>query len=581
MAGIALSMLAAYAGPDRLVDSCVYEGRVFAAAGAGAGGDSSAATRVQPGTGYRMIGIGSNWLHVDSPDTVVHWDPRWGDLTLAGVSVAELATYGYARRCALGRYGYALEDVAVVTAGPYGLGEGAWTEPLGVWVGGSPPAGTGYAVLEEIAGEMVPVGPAGLLSCRSLLSHDGLLLAIGATAGTATDALYCYDGSTWRVLSDIAHGIQHLFAVDGVLHGVGATGCYRWHNWQWELVATGAGLRGVDAAGIAWWVGGALSAHSGRAMTAALPSAGHDIARYGGRTYVVAAGGLVWLDDARGRNVLTWDGPELDNLVVHQNLLYALGELDGAPMMLEFGGVRAGWVDAGRWRVSRVAPGTRPVGIGTLPGGMGQVVLQVGRGVRLDDLAHEWADGSGASPQLDALGTEWSKGPDNRPRLDSVAHQWSDGSGVSPQLDSVETSWSDGSGDGRPELGAVTTEWQDIGGEGEGGVVMLEALATEWADAIAGPETGEYVVFVTDQFEGAVTGVRVVLDEPLGTDWRAMLRLDREGLAVDAWDSYETLPVNVSHVPEQTGTDLRIAIIGPWADVRCPGIRVQVRTDAG
>lgn len=587
MAGIALSLLAAYAGPDRLVDCCVYEGRVFVAAGGGA--------EWAPGNmrvvGGQAIGIaGGAWWTTEADPRVQIDDRDVLDQHALEINVprlSELVALGCVWRCVAGRYGYELQQAEGLGDGVYvvWLGSGAPTGGMLCWIGPSAPATEGHAIYDVDDTAWSPTAPDGMVSCRALAVSGGVLWAAGTRAGGYV--LAAYDG-TWFWQTESPE-LLSLWDVDGLIYGVGGAGCYRWKNWALEQVAGHTGFRGASAAGEPIWIGGNNSLTwwrdgdnvwgPGRRVTLSPPA--RDIRRYAGRTYVVTDGELGWIDGARARSVVGWDGAVLDNLTAYQNRLYAMGELDGAPRMLEFGGARSCWVDAGRWRIARMVPGARTVAIGTPPGGVGQVVLQTAWGVRLDDLASEWADGSGASPRLDSMASEWSKGPDNRPRLDSMASEWADGTGASPQLDEIETAWSDGSGDGRPELGAVTTEWQDIGGEGDGGVVMLEGLATEWADAIAGPETGEYVVFVTDQFEGAVTGVRLVLDEPLSVEWRAMLRLDREALAVDAWDSYEALPVNVSHVPEQTGSDLRIAIIGPWADVRCPGIRVQVRTDAG
>jgi hypothetical protein len=501
-------------------------------------------------------------------------------------------------RLRLTSQGYVAEPVPAgdpCADGIYGDPVTAW--PLWrwmLWIGDAAP--DGYALYDVTEGAWDALDLPGLASCQAMCESDGYLWIAG-TFDNNEGVLYRYDGSTW--VEDAAPNqterMVALFDVDGVLHGLtsGTTGrCYRWQNWAWvemempQLVVGRGGTAGVGVDGRAWWTDGEMvSGEHGEQI--AVRNGQAAMAGLAGKVLTIAESvqsglqGLRWVDGGGARSLAEWSAEDaiLDNLVVWRNRVWAFGQLGSAPKVLRHGGRGTVFAEPGPWRVDKAVGGWVAIALGrvlTESGSIGQVVLETCDAVRLDDLAHEWSDGTGTSPRLDSLTHEWSKGPDNRPRLDSLAHEWSDGTGTSPQLDSLAHEWRDGTG-ASPELQALTHEWQDTD-VGTAGGPRLDELVHEWADAVPGPGD-DLVRFVVLDGAATVLAVRVCVEETLSQigDWRCIMRLDREDLDVDAWDTYEEFEIGRNHVPGQIGTELRVGIIGPWATERAPGFRVDVR----
>jgi hypothetical protein len=462
-----------------------------------------------------------------------------------------------------------------------------------LWIGDAAP--DGYALYDVTEGTWEPVDIGGLASCQAMCESDGYLWVAG-TFDNGEGLLCRYDGTDWVEDCGAELRMVALFDVDGVLHGLtsGTTGrCYRWINWQWaevempQLVVGKGGLAGVGVDGRAWWTDGAyVSGEHGEQIAVSNGQAA--LAGLAGKVLTLADDvetglqGLQWVDGGGVRSLAMWGAEDatLDNLVTWRNRVWAFGQLGSAPKVLRHGGRGTTFAEPGPWRIDRAREGWVAIALGRILSttglSIGQVVLETCDAVRLDDLAHEWSDGTGTSPRLDSLTHEWSKGPDNRPRLDSLAHEWSDGTGASPRLDSLTHEWRDGTG-ASPRLDSLAHEWEDTDGA-DGGGPRLDEVVHEWADAVQGPGD-ELVRFVVLDGTATVLAVRVCVEETLSQigDWRCIMRLDREDMDVDAWDSYEEFEIGRNHVPGQIGTELRVGIIGPWATERDPGFRVDVR----
>lgn len=583
-----LRLTAVFEGPDRLTDAAVFQGRRFVGAEASGVGSNVRAD----GT---SIGIdGGGWETDDLASVALNAPAMVGDLwfNLADATLGLWQVERGARGCVATRLGSIADSVpGHIAIGPWP----SYTAGYAVahlWYQDTCPA-HGAAIWEVIDGELSDVGPEDMDECMALHVVGDWLYAAGRVAGELSEyGLWAYDGTDWYSWAewDQSYGRPNdLWDVDGDVY-IGATGAYR--HLIGSIDETGDGVyvsRGCDVAGVATFVSGTgagarIMDARGR-LVAANVGEGSNVESLAGRGYVVnrrAAGQLALSRvDFPGRRLMdmaAWTGEDVPvELVRYKNRLFAChDDGEGSPRVLGFDGSSVEFADAQTWRVDKAQSGDPVIAVGRLLQdlgglyyGVGQVVLETTDQVLLTELTHECADGTGESPELGELRHECAREV-GIVRLDSVTHECGDGNGDSPELGSVAHECMTWDGEGvTPTLDSV--EHECAGGE----AVALDELVHECKDGVAGPGAGEAIVFVTATLDSPVRQMRIVTSEPLSGDWRAICRIDREALDVDAWESYEAAPLNANWTPTQEGTAVRVGIIGPWGEGREPGVCVN------
>ena len=133
------------------------------------------------------------------------------------------------------------------------------------------------------------------------------------------------------------------------------------------------------------------------------------------------------------------------------------------------------------------------------------------------------------------------------PAIWAITLEWADGNGLNrPQVDGITLEWSAGDGLSRPQVDAITLEWaEDDSPDVVGGDTILYLLDYDPVPAVA---------------VRLISGGRLADDEAL---W-ALVRADKEDVAVDAWPSYQRANFGATVELEEPGCYVRIAIIRPF-----------------
>lgn len=592
---LGLRMVAAYPGPGTLGASARFQGRRYV--GVGETVKTYTSDSLQTGdAGKTVVRLGSDEWWTDDPDPSIRSVGLGGlsEIGATGLRMSEHQVW----EVALGPQGYVRGDAA--EAGGGGFAEGHYrvrgVQELDVWIGEALPAAYGEPLQDVTEGAPAALSGHGLQWITGMCVSGDRLWVTGEDAGGVAKVMG-WDGADW-IEAVGAPDLLWVWDVAGVLHGCGVRGCWKMANWQWEALSWGGqgGAFGIAADGKARWIGSAVAGWTVYYPEAPVVIAGgtrFGLIGRGGRAYVVqdSQGGLygephqelAWIDGAQARGLVKWrkSGATLDNLALWANRLWGFGvNADGTPVRLRLSSGTANIEEMGPWRIDQ-AQGDPMLAIGRLRGlvtaptggtGIGQVVLEASGEVMLHSLTHEASDGTGETPELQELRHEAVLVPTPPVQLDSIAHEASDGTGDTPELWEIVHEGRDGTGD-TPELWEIVHEAIEIPATG---TVALRELIHEAAQGIPGPGVGEYVRFHRCQARGNVDMVRIALSEPLSEDWRAIIRLDRQGMDVDAWDTYEDCPLMANHSPAQTGSYLEVGIIGPW-DLRWVNVTVAYR----
>ncbi len=586
-------MIGAFPGPDRLTDVCEYDGAVYVSAEG-----SYQVDGYVDGTGVEFIGINNCGVLTEYPETLrfrrsgVGWIPVVGSGMYVSLPVRqlELTRLGYVGVRQASWEG--LADGQYVSEGMTDVAFAAVNWGLHVAVGAVAPATEGKCLYTLADGEWTDASPEGMTQIYCLESFGGHLYAAGQSE-LDEQVLLRYDGSEWLEIATVDHEIRDLAVVDGALRAICGSRVFELRNWTLEQVAAYGGDKGTGTGHVGNELLEMVRTPQGEPISAAGIGA-QGIGELGGRAYVVSGletQQLSWVDGHNLRPVAGWSAEDmaLDAVATHHNRLWLFGDDGvGAPELASFDGRQFAAAEPGSWRVDRVREGDLAYAVGRYLqrmengenvwwDGYGQVVLMSSDGVMLDSLAHECSDGlsDGESPELDSLAHECQE-EDNPVRLDGVTHQCSDGEGDSPELESLAHECMINGGDpaSAPALESVAHECESVD-EAE----RLDSLTHECADEEQGPGETEEVVFFVLTLDSPGQMLRIVTGQPLSADWRAIVRYDDGGADVHAWSTYEQAPLNTDFSPQQTGIELRVGIIGPWAVDNAPDVHIQVRRD--
>ena len=576
-----LRLVAAWEGPGRLTAAVEFEGRRYACVGETAALGYAASIQVtEPQYEVEQMGSGEWWTNCPDPWVRAEQSGLGGGSRMSDYSVTlvVLGPRGYVEEAAeAGEDGFAPGHYRVTVGGSGGVG--GWLLLVDVWIGEELPVTYGECLFDVTEGTWEAVTGHGLMWAQGMCVSDGRLWMCGEDeVGTAL--VQGWDGTDWVGILD-SPALKWLWDVAGVLHGAGDTGCYRLENWSWVPVSTmWRGDFGIAVDGKVRWMGDALAWR-----TVCLPAAPVNVAtkaRFalvarGGRAFVVqdAEEGmqeLGWIDGAGVRGLVRWgkDGADLDNLASWANRLWAFGvDAEGTPMRLRLGSGKANIGECGPWRIDQGSGEVRLLAIGRLGPdmsvgragyGVGQVVLETALDVMLHELRHEASDGTGETPMLQELRHEAVIVPVPPVMLEEVVHEASEGTGETPVLQELMHEGSDGTGE-TPELWEIVHE-AIVPEDGRLGGATLEEVRHEAAQGVPGPVAGEHAWLLKCQARGNVDMVRIVTHEPLGEDWRALMRLDRQGMSKTAWDTFEVVPLMADHSPVQVGSYVEVWIIG-------------------
>jgi hypothetical protein len=603
---LGLRMIAAFPGPGRLTCAATFGGRRYVGVGEETAGLGPDRVRAEE-TGCSAEDLGGDHYWTDDPDPLIGYDVSTSEAGRMRIERRFMHMRAWAGGLKLvSDTGQGYVGKAVV-AGEEGFADGHYLvenldlETLHVWIGAAPPAWAGNCVLDVTEGTLEPVEFDGASTLSGMCVSDGRLWVCGED-DDGDPVLQGWDGATWVNVPD-APRLTWLWDVDGALYGAGDDGCYVLTNWQ-ELRVGEPGTFGVAVDGKARWMQyGAIMGWrvlGGLVQIAVRNGARFGLVGRGGRAHVLQdaaelGGGLygephqelAWIDGASARGIVKWrkSGANLDNLATWANRLWGFGvNSDGAPVALRLGSGTARIAECGPWRIDQAAEqaGGMLLAVGRQPDrivgppGVGQVVLETCGEVMLHELRHEAADGTGETPVLRELSHEAVIVPTPPVMLEEIVHEASDGTGETPVLRELTHEGSDGTGDS-PEVWEIIHE-AIVVDDGSLSGATLEDLRHEAATGVPGPVEGEHAWLLECQARGNVDMVRILTQEPLGEDWRAIMRLDRQALSVTAWDTFEKVPLGENYSPAQVGSYIEVWIIGAVGRTAPIPVTVAYRT---
>ncbi len=185
---------------------------------------------------------------------------------------------------------------------------------------------------------------------------------------------------------------------------------------------------------------------------------------------------------------------------------------------------------------------------------------------RLEGFGFAYGDGTGSNrARLTRFGLDWQAALPLQARLTGFGLQWGDGSaGETARLESFGLQWRDRSGTVNARLETFGLEWQIWRVNPPAHFARLTRAGLQWADAPGPPGAGESVLYLVATIPEGMTRCRIVTDqtpEDMAAT-RALIRLDGEDLDPDAWGSYQPVRIGSNLTLDQTGTELRVALIG-------------------